>query len=121
MAKKLTSEEITQKLIRLNNLEMLHKKARKRIKKFETEHKPLKEIVQLQAKQIIDLEKKLESALVLISELQEMVFGKKDKNKDKDDDDDSSWLLWNKKPKNQKTESLVLRIHTIEMPQIKKI
>jgi hypothetical protein len=87
MAKKLTPEEITQKLIRLNNLEMLHSKAKKRNKKLETENKSMKEREVVNDQRIAELEKKLEAALVLISELQEMVFGKK--NKDKDDEDDS--------------------------------
>jgi hypothetical protein len=105
MAKKLTPEEITQKLIRLNNLEMLHNKVKKRNKKLEDENKAIKEREVINDQRIAELEQKLEAALILISELQEMVFGKKNKNKDKDDDNDSSWLLGNKKPKDKKPRS----------------
>jgi len=106
MAEKLSNQEIKKRLQELANLKVLHKKSVEQNIKLRAEVKVLKRDVKLKDKRIAELEKKLESALVSISELQQIVFGKKNK-KDNDKDDNNNWslILWAKKSKERKLRS----------------
>lgn len=80
MVKKLTDAEIQKRLHRLSVIEPLYikvlkenKELKKRVKQLEAENRQLK-------REIVDLK-------IMVNELREMVFGRK--NKHKDDDNDS--------------------------------
>ena len=84
MAKALSKQAIKKRLVRLNNLERLYIKARKRITELEDANKELTEIVKEQYSII-------EQLMIRVEQLEKMIFGHKRK-KDKDDqiDKDSS-------------------------------
>ena len=70
MSTKLSEEEIEKRLIRLRNLETLHKRARQRIEKIKKENQQLR---------LNDREQKelIETLLLRIDELERKVFGSK--------------------------------------------
>ena len=83
MRTKLSDKEINQRLIRLRNLERLHKEARKRIVFLEKENRFLR----LRVKELEDRDKEkdkiIESLMLQMEEIKIKVFGKK---KDKDNE-----------------------------------
>jgi len=84
MALRLSQQEIKKRLIRLNNLEKLHRADRKKIARQDKQIKLLKQEVCLlreENKEMNDINKKFSLQL---EELRIKVFGKKKKGKDKD-------------------------------------
>ncbi|MDP2951535.1 MAG: hypothetical protein Q8N55_04075, partial [bacterium] len=86
MAVKLNKNEIKQRFIKLRNFEMLHPKARKKVKLLEEQVKLLKE--ENTALKALVAEQKLliEKLRLRIEELEQMVFGRKKKNNQSNDD-----------------------------------
>lgn len=83
----LTEQEIKERLIRLRNLEYLHKKAKKRILKQDKEI----HFLRLRIKELEDQNKEkdrvIETFRLELEELRIKVFGKKKDKKDKDDEE----------------------------------
>jgi transposase len=77
MSRNLNEQEINRRLTRLRNLERLHKQARERIEKLETENKCLKEEVGELKDVIASMLDKNEKLTLRVEELQIKVFGKK--------------------------------------------
>ncbi|MFH0755383.1 MAG: IS66 family transposase [bacterium] len=80
----LNQKEIAQRLIRLRNLEQLHKKARKRVVLQDKEIKKLKTEVATLKQENQTLKQTVQYLMLQMEEIKKKVFGKK-KNKDKDD------------------------------------
>lgn len=85
----LSKEEIKHRLLRLRNLERLHKEQKQRINHLTAENKQLKERVLFLEKENKELKEIIQNFKLQIEELKIMVFGKK-KKKDNDDNDDIS-------------------------------
>lgn len=81
LGKGLSKEEIEKRLIRLRNLEFLHKKAKKRILKQDKEIKSLKERIKELEEKDKEKDNTIQSLSMQIEEIKTKIFGKK-KNKD---------------------------------------
>ena len=86
MAVKLNKNEIKERLIKLRNFEMLHPKARKKVKLLEEQVKLLKEENTTLKTLVAEQRSLIEKLKLRIEELEQMVFGRKKKNNEPDDD-----------------------------------
>lgn len=82
MALPLSEQEIKQRLIRLNNLEKLHTRAKKKILRQSKQIQLLKQQVHLLQEQNKEQNKIIEKFSLQLEELRTKVFGKKKKGKD---------------------------------------
>ena len=82
----LSSKEIEGRLIRLRNLEYLHKEQKQRNEQLVSENRELKSEIARLNSIIGEQQKTIDDMKLQIEELRMMVFGKKKKNKKIDDD-----------------------------------
>lgn len=74
----LSKEEIKHRLLRLRNLERLHKEQKQRINHLTAENKQLKERVLYLESVVLKQQKTIEDLMLRLEELKTMVFGKWD-------------------------------------------
>ena len=83
----LSKEEIKKRLIRLRNLERLHKEQKLRIGQFVSEKREFKKEIGRLKVIVSEQQRTIDDMKLQIEELRVMVFGKKKKTNDIDDDD----------------------------------
>lgn len=89
--KRLSKEEIKQRLIRLRNLEYLHKKQRFKIWNLRDENRELKKKVAVLEEVVAAQQKTINDLKLQMEELRSIVFGKRKKPRDKDNNNKSGY------------------------------
>lgn len=79
MSSSLSQEEVNQRLIRLRNLERLHRDQRQRNDHLVRENRSLKERITVLESTVANQQKIIEDFRLQIEELRAMIFGKKKK------------------------------------------